>query len=359
MFAGKTKKILAVGRVLKTEEWVALAVCGGALLANILLYAHGVSLKDALFWMLYYFTFGDPFYALFFIFVYFFFLGEFYLLLSSLVTARVLGKKPFPSGSAKRLGRLFLRPLRFIAPLAFTGLFFPLLLSNTDYALRLASNDTLFFHLDRLLLGNSPFFSLPALFPQHIFISIFQYAYFSLSFVMSGMLAILFLVSRENLFRKAIVSLLLSLAIAFPFFYALPCQDPSHYFLENMRGNAFPKDVEQLRSAYRPSSDALALIKRIDESETDKERDNAVPVSCFPSMHAVWSFFVVFFLARVRKWSLALTLPWVTLVLTGGLYVAQHYAVDYVVALPVAAASIWLAGLLLRKESTSYGIAKR
>lgn len=348
-----SRKDMPLGRVLKTEEWITLGVSGGILFINLFFYSQGVSLKDALFWILYYFTFGDPFYALFLIFAYLFFLGKFYLLLASLVTGRVLEKKAFPRGSAKRLIRLFFHPFRVVAPLVITGLFFTLLLSNANYALRFATKDMVLFRLDQTLFGSSPFLWLPTMFFHPFFMNLFRYAYFSLAFAMSGMFILFFLVSRENLFRKIVVSFLLSLILSFPLFYVFPCQDPSHYFVQNLRANTFPKDVQDLRDAYSPSPGARALIEKIDKSEEDTTQDNAVPISCFPSMHAIWGLFVVFFLARARKWSLALTLPWLILLLTGGLYVAQHYAVDYLVALPVAAASMLLAELLLRGEANT------
>lgn len=277
-----------------------------------------------------------------------FFLGKFYLLFASLIADRLIDKRPFPKGSAKKILRLFFEPLRVVAPLALVGVFFYWFLANISHQLRFFGKDLLLFHLDEALFGSALFFWLPNIFLSSSYTAIFHYAYFSLAPLMSITFGMLFVLSPENLFRKATISFIFSLILAFPLFYAFSCQGPYHFFIENLRNNEFSKNIQQLQDAYHPTPETFSLIKRIGEAEKDTARDNAVPISCFPSMHAVWGLFIVFFLARVRKWSLMLTLPWLTLMLVGGLYFAQHYAVDYIVALPVGAASMWIAELLLR-----------
>jgi hypothetical protein len=67
-------------------------------------------------------------------------------------------------------------------------------------------------------------------------------------------------------------------------------------------------------------------------------------------MHATWSVLSIYFFSLLLPLSLIVTVPWVMLLLTGGLLFAQHYLVDYLVALPVAAASILISAWLLRRE---------
>lgn len=341
--------------LLKTEERLALAASAGAFFLNIALYLKQVSLGEAIMLTARYFTFGHPLYALTFLCIYFFIVGLGYFFLTSRSTKKNMEnaflKKPI------RLMRSLLEFFRAIGFLLVAGFFFSWLLANASYQLRFSGKDLLLFRWDQILFKSSPFFWLPNVISSPFFSMLFQYAYVSLGILMIGTLALLFIVSRENFFRKAVMSFLLSLIVAFPLFYFLPCAGgPYHYFVENLRGNAFPADVAQLRAAYHPSPDSSAVSKRIADSDKDIAHDNAVPISCFPSMHAVWALFVVYFAMRVRRWSLFFTIPWLILMLISGLFFAQHYAVDYIVALPVATLSVFLANFIIKYDEEIYKI---
>ena len=97
---------------------------------------------------------------------------------------------------------------------------------------------------------------------------------------------------------------------------------------------------------------AEALQKHLNaivDAETDKSRDNAVPISCFPSMHATWGMFIVYYFARWRRKTLYFTVPWCILMLLGGLALGQHYLVDYMVAIPVMILCVWCAEKLMHR----------
>jgi len=330
---------------LRIEERLALAASVCVFFLNIGLYLKQVSFGEAILLTIRYFTFGHPLYALMFLCVYFLIMGSAYFLITSLSRNRRV--EQFSLENPMRLMRVFFAFFRAIGFLLLAGFFFSWLLANASYQLRFSGNDLLLFRWDQALFGSSPFFWLPNVFSPPLFAALFQYAYFSLGLALVGTLALLFIVSRENLFRKKVASFLLSLVLAFPLFYVLPCAGgPYHYFVENLGGNVFSSDVRQLRAAYHPSPDVSAISSRIGDSDKDVARNNTVPISCFPSMHAIWGLFVVYFAMRVRAWSLFLTIPWLVLMLIGGLFFAQHYAVDYLASLPVAAASIWLGGLV-------------
>lgn len=68
-------------------------------------------------------------------------------------------------------------------------------------------------------------------------------------------------------------------------------------------------------------------------------------------MHAGWSFVVVFFAFLFSPWTLLVTLPWTASLLLGGLYYGQHYAVDYLMALPITAFAIFLSFFLVNLEA--------
>src|SRR3989338_3484956 len=74
------------------------------------------------------------------------------------------------------------------------------------------------------------------------------------------------------------------------------------------------------------------------------------PVSTIPSMHFAWALITIFYLFRLRMALGVLMLPWFFLSNIGTVYLAQHFAVDLVAALPVAVVSLIIAEMLSRFE---------
>ena len=69
-------------------------------------------------------------------------------------------------------------------------------------------------------------------------------------------------------------------------------------------------------------------------------------------MHATWSLLAVYYLARIWRWTLLVSIPWALLLMTGGIFLAQHYVVDYLAAAVVAALAIALAHVAITWEAT-------
>lgn len=336
---------------ISVEFWTAFLFALLALSVNIFFYEDALSLEAALRWMVRYFTFGNAFFAWFFLFIYLLFLTKFYIKLVKITSNYFLDSIPPSSLDKKELFYHLFQPFYLLAPIAIaTGPFWTLL-GNMSYSLRFTQFDEWLLKADFALFGSYPFISLPTALTNEYAISLLKSSYFSLAFVMSTNLIVLYLLRKEWLFRQAILAFLCSLLIGFPLFYAFPCQDPGNYFLRNLRGQTLSHESQQALSEYRPPLAASQTIVRIAEAETNIEKDSTVPISCFPSMHAAWGMFVVYFLFKLSALSLLITLPWFTLLLAGGVYFAQHYVVDYIVAIPVAIASLFLANLLLRFEA--------
>lgn len=360
-------KIRLFLRLLRVEEKIAFIIAVGVSTLNIAFYTQSFSLRGTLFYMARYFTFGYPFLGIFIVFTYVFYFLQFYVDLTLLFINRFLYGAAFPKGSIKKLALRIALPLRIAAPFILTSLPLYTLLANLNYQLRFSGEDLLFFKSDQFLFGYTPFVKIVSVFHSPFFSALFGNAYFSLGLVMSGMFAFLFLFSspyslftkwikntRNNiLFREALLSFIISLLIAFPLFYTFPCQDPNNYFIRNIRNNAFSQDVKNALANYHPSQETKNIIARIADAETQPLADKSVPISCFPSMHAIWSFFVVYFLFALTPWSLILTIPWALFLLAGGIYFAQHYVIDYFAAIPVAIISIVIAKTLLRFEQSS------
>ncbi len=338
-------------KAISIEFWLSILLAILAQFINVFFYQNVFSVKGVLQWMIRYFTFGNAFFVWFFLFIYLLFLAKFYIKLVKITSNYLLNSTPPSSLERKDLFYQLFRPFYLLAPITIaTG---PLwtLLGNMSYGLRFTRIDELFLRADFAIFSAYPFIFLPTKFANEYVVSLLKSAYFSLAFIMSANLILLYLLKKEGLFRQAILTFLISIVIGFPLFFTFPCQDPGNYFLRNLHGRSLSPEVHQAIKEYHPSIITSQIVRQIAQAETNVEKDNTVPISCFPSMHAVWGMFVIYFLFKLAPFSLAITIPWLLLLLTGGVYFAQHYVVDYIVAIPVAIASLFLANLLLRFEA--------
>jgi len=300
--------------------------------------------------MIEYFGFGEPFYVFFFLFLCGLYAWKFCWRFAQLSVNSILHRQPIPSGSGREMLGLFVEPLRRFAPLAVISASFYTLLGNLSFSLRLSGRDELLASLDRTLTGGAPFIALANAFQSPMMVTLLKHAYLSLSIVMSATLIILFSsTKRLRLYRQLVLAFIISLMLAFPFFVAMPCQDPYHTFVSNTRGRTHSPAMQAALLSYAPSDYAAETTRTIAASEESPEKDNAVPISCFPSMHATWSMLSVYFLFLLFPASLIVTLPWITFLLMGGITFGQHYLIDYVMALPIAAASVAVSAWLLRR----------
>ena len=300
-----------------------------------------------------YFTFGEPMYGLFFAFIWIFFFGRLYFFLINLLKRKIFNRQPFKREDIKQFVYFCGSHFRVLIPLILVPLAAYQFIAVISYHLRFSALDPMFFGWDEKIFGGQAFIFLPSVFKNQTMTLLFSNAYSILPIMISLTMIVLYLKSPDNMFRKMLAAYVISIFIAMPFFYSFPCQDPNNYFLKNIRGRSFPTKVYAQLNQYSPNQLTKEVTQKISDSETHNEAVNAVPVSCFPSMHAAWSLLVIFFLASVWRPSLFLTVPWTLLLLTGGLYFAQHYAVDYLMAVPVVLASILLGGILIRPKKSS------
>jgi hypothetical protein len=333
---------------IRREEWLAILVFVVAMTINILIYDQKFSAWEALRWMITYFTFGEPFYNIFFVVVYALAFFYFYRGLFEMCNDWFLHQKRPNRAAIAQLFKKFIRPLRVIFPLGLTAISTYQVLSHLSYALRFSGRDLLLAVWDQRVVGGLLFFYLPTWFKADWIAHLSYYGYLSLSVVMSLLMVFLFLFKKDRMLRLATAAFIFSSTFSFPLFYLMPCQDPGHYFITNDRNNTIPVGVASEMANYHPSELAKSKMLHINQAEMKKDKDNAVPISCFPSMHAVWAIIAIYFMARLSRWTILLSLPWLFVTLFGGLYYAQHYLVDYIVGIPIAMSSIGAAYFLFK-----------
>lgn len=337
------------------EEWLSIGMLVSATCLNIFYYKNEVSFTQAFKSMLGYFTFGDSFYYIFFIVVYCFAFFDFYVSFSRAlidwVTGRVVLSMHILAGLGKKLGN----PIRIVLPIALVSGTMYQLLDNISYQFRNSTKDFFLAQVDLTLFGRLLFFDLPTYFNSNISSHLFSYFYISLSYVLPTLLVMLFILKKNDLLRLTVTSFVFSFLFAYPFFYILPAQGPSYSIITNVRESSLPDNLKLRLQSFKPNAYTSETMQGILVNITDKEKDNSFPVSSFPSMHATWAMIVVFYLYKIRSFTLAMSVPWMVLMLLGGLYLGQHYLVDYFIAVLIAGVSIFSANALLnlKKEKTS------
>lgn len=134
-----------------------------------------------------------------------------------------------------------------------------------------------------------------------------------------------FFFGRKKILTAMIVSFFTAMAIGIFFWYAFPVNSPNNYFLSQNPG------IER----YDPNQAAMIFQANMREAQAALP-----PISTFPSSHVMWGMELVYFWAVYKKKTLWLSVPWFLFMALGTVYLAQHYAVDVVLAVPLGIVSI-------------------
>jgi membrane-associated phospholipid phosphatase len=174
---------------------------------------------------------------------------------------------------------------------------------------------------------------------NNVFKSVFDFlakpiifSFLELSLIMGASVILLF--GQKKIFAGMIVSYFLAMAFALPLWYTFPVNSPNNYFLSR---NLQIKD-------YEPVEIVVDLQEGIREAQKD-----SLPISTFPSAHVMWGMETAYFWALYRRWTMIVFVPWFLLMTLGTVYLAQHWAIDVLVAIPLAIIAIVLARFFVEK----------
>ena len=340
------KKMCTVVRI---EESIALFIVATFFFVNSVFFSELIDPKGVLGLMVQYFSFGSPFFFYFFLVIYVVFIGKFiYALALAIVESITRLRLPTPS-ELRHLLSIALLPVRTLAPLALVPLFGYMLLTNMNYLWRYTQNDVAFLMADHILTGTYFLFDLSRAIVDPGIITILFIFYVSLSEFLPMLFVVLYFRRDKQMYREALLSFMITLLVAFPFFAIFPLQDPHNYFVRNLRNNELPHSIVDAAGRFLPTDTLQGYLNTMARSETATERDNSVPISCFPSMHAMWAMLIVYYFSRIDRRLLLVAVPWIVLLLFGGLLFGQHYLVDYIASLPGAILAVYLARMFLKK----------
>lgn len=249
----------------------------------------------------------------------------------------VLAKKGDPMSGLKDLARKargLARPSFFLL-LGFSSLIIVLSGVTADAQGRLMSGMLLAW--DKAIFGVYPFvwlhtadnpFKLLFDFLSPLTICCFQ----GLSLLIGATMA--FFMNKRKIYPALVISFFMTTAVGLVFWWAVPANSPNNFYLS----------AEQSMLGYEPASSVSIF-----EEKVRNRQKELPPVSTFPSSHVQWGMQIVYYWAVYNRKTLFVSVPWFLLMFLGTVYLAQHYAVDILLGIPLGAISIASANFLAKR----------
>ncbi len=308
---------------------------------------------------------GARYFLLSFIFIFFYILFKIYLYLIKCMSPFVEKKNSFKntifslpkqfSNSWPKLKKFLVNVLFFIRPFLGVTVFFTLinsLLGLLAVYLQERLVDTLFAKMDESIFGFYPFFALSN---QDVFSGkipyLFIYSFLGLGIAMGIAWIVFYASGQKAFFSRYIMATVSAVMISLPLWFCFPANSPQNAYLNNVYNKEIDISLSGITKNYNPGECIMDF-----HEGSGVEQGKTAPISTMPSMHVAWAIIIVYYFFKFKKRTIFLTLPWFFFSTFGTFYLAQHYFIDILVALPVAFISIWLAGILIKLEKKYYSL---
>jgi membrane-associated phospholipid phosphatase len=167
---------------------------------------------------------------------------------------------------------------------------------------------------------------------------------------MSGLLLVaVFVVAylRKEALREFVAAFCLCMAMMVPLWFAVPALSPQDRFMDDIYRLPETADIAAAVAGYHPVApiaDFLAGVRK------EKNGLANLPTSTFPSAHAAWAVFAGYYLFRARKWLGWIALPFLIASTAGTVMLAQHYLLDPIFGILIAAFAIFVVEQLSRRD---------
>ncbi|HZX50246.1 MAG TPA: phosphatase PAP2 family protein [Candidatus Paceibacterota bacterium] len=173
----------------------------------------------------------------------------------------------------------------------------------------------------------------------------FSYTFLVPAFVL---LALYLLRVNQKLFREAAAVFSIGSLLLLAGWVMFPVLSPHDRFIDNVYQLPIPPAIQQYVGAYSPQAEIQSFLAGMRDL---KEKLEFLPTSTFPSGHAAWGVWLVYFAWRVRPKLLFAVVPLVTLSSVGTFLFAQHYFVDVPAGIAVATLSVFVVRWALRARA--------
>lgn len=201
--------------------------------------------------------------------------------------------------------------------------------------------DQLLLHADQMLFGTHGFLVVPMgimdLPYSKLITYYFAFCYSAIFVVYWGLGIYFFFCVSERIFRKYMLSIVLTSFLGYVCYMVFPAIGPYEAFIR-------PGFIDlQAWAGYGQAQ----LIARFADHIRCMHLDRMPASDGFPSLHTAWTLIVTGFAWRHARWLVVLLLPWGLGTIVGALYFQQHYMIDILAGVPAAIAGTIAAAILV------------
>lgn len=240
----------------------------------------------------------------------------------------------------KRTSKFFFRAL----PAVVNILLFGAVIARLDGRPNLPLFNSILAEADHWLTGAYPFFWLgnqPLLAPLA---PIIIYAFVLLAPVMILFFVFLYAAECENVRSRFIAAFFVSMTIAIGFWYYFPAHSPHDAFLDNLSHETIRPELAKDIANYHPPQAVGNFLLMIRDGKTQGRAP--LPTTTMPSAHIIWATLLVYYLYRVDRRTLWVSIPYWLLSSLGTIYLVQHYLIDIPAGIAVGGAAILISECL-------------
>jgi hypothetical protein len=167
---------------------------------------------------------------------------------------------------------------------------------------------------------------------------------------MSGLLLITaFIIAyvREKLLRELVAAFCFCMILMVPGWFMFPALSPQDRFVDNIYRLPETADIAAAVANYHPEAQIADFLASV---RTEKNNLPDLPTSTLPSAHAAWALLAGYYLFRAKKWLGWIALPFLIASTAGTVILAQHYLLDPVIGIVVAAFAIFVVEKLAQRD---------
>jgi membrane-associated phospholipid phosphatase len=162
-------------------------------------------------------------------------------------------------------------------------------------------------------------------------------------------LLIFYFLNKKKIFSRYLIAMTLPIMISLPLWFFFPVNSPQNTYLNNVYQKEIEYSLLSPLENYQPSRHILEFHKK-----SGVMQGGTAPISTMPSMHVAWAIVIVYYLYQFKKRTIYFTLPWAFFSSLGTVYLAQHFFVDILVAIPIAISAIIITNYLVKIEKKYY-----
>lgn len=192
-----------------------------------------------------------------------------------------------------------------------------------------------FMEADRILFHIYPFFWLHHTLPP-ILGSLSTIAYDYTAIVVAYWSVFLLFYKKGIHFNSFITKILIAVVICVPLWIIFPASMPGQMYIDNIFHQTISDDIKVSLAKTSTSPTILRKIVSYDHSWTDLSGERLI-TSNFPSMHTIWIILLIYSVAQIieKRIFTIITIIFGLAVITGAVYLLQHYVVDILAGLMI------------------------